>query len=91
MRILILFDAREAINIIDLQGLTASQISSETMAVIQLMSKIAEFYPETLNCMLVLNAPSFFLISWVLIKKIIDPRTANESKYLVATQRDFRP
>jgi hypothetical protein len=70
----------EGINIIDLQGLTASQLSSETMAVIQLSSKIADFYPETLHVMLVLNAPSFFSMSWVLIKKFIDPRTAKQIK-----------
>ena len=70
----------EGINIIDLQGLTASQLSSETMAVIQLSSKIADFYPETLHCMLVLNAPSFFSMSWVLIKAFIDARTARRIK-----------
>ena len=50
------------------------------MAVIQLSSKIADFYPETLHCMLVLNAPSFFSMSWVLIKAFIDPRTARRIK-----------
>jgi hypothetical protein len=70
----------EGINIIDLQGLTASQLSSDTMAVIQLSSKVADFYPETLHCMLVLNAPSFFSMSWLIIKKFIDPRTARRIK-----------
>jgi hypothetical protein len=50
------------------------------MAVIQLSSKIADFYPETLHCMLFLNAPSFFSMFWVLIKAFIDPRTARRIK-----------
>jgi hypothetical protein len=50
------------------------------MAVIQLSSKIADFYPETLHCMLVLNAPSFFTMSWIVIKKFVDARTARRIK-----------
>jgi hypothetical protein len=34
------------------------------------------FSSQTLHCMLVLNAPGFFALSWGLIKKFIDPRTA---------------
>jgi hypothetical protein len=48
--------------------------------------------------MLVLNAPSFFAMSWPLIKKFIDPRTAqriqvfsNEQKGLQALQRLVSP
>jgi len=66
----------EGINIIELDGLSASAMSSETMEVIRLASKISDFFPETLHCMLVLNAPSFFAMTWGIIKKFIDPRTA---------------
>jgi hypothetical protein len=66
----------EGINVIELDGLNSSALSSETMDVIKLASKISDFFPETLHCMLVLNAPGFFAIAWGLIKKFIDPRTA---------------
>jgi hypothetical protein len=36
----------EGINIIDLQGLSRSSLSSETFAVIKLASKVADFFPE---------------------------------------------
>jgi hypothetical protein len=36
----------EAVTVIDLQGLSASALSSDTMDVIKLSSKIADFYPE---------------------------------------------
>jgi len=70
------FVRMEGINILDLKGLSSSALSSETMDVIKLSSKVADFFPETLHCMLILNAPGFFSFSWGLIKKFIDPRTA---------------
>jgi hypothetical protein len=66
----------EGINIIELDGLSSSALSSETMDVIKLASKISDFFPETLHCMLVLNAPGFFALAWGVIKKFIDARTA---------------
>lgn len=70
------FVRMEGINIVDLKGLSSSALSSETMDVIKISSKVADFFPETLHCMFILNAPGFFSFSWGLIKKFIDPRTA---------------
>ena len=36
----------EGINILDLQGLSASALSSETIDVVKLASKISDFFPE---------------------------------------------
>jgi hypothetical protein len=54
-------------------------------------AKVADFFPETLHCMLILNAPAFFSFSWTIIKKFLDARTAariqvfsNEEKGLQA-------
>jgi len=66
----------EGINIIDLEGLSRSALSSETMAVIKRAGKIGDFFPETLHQMLIINAPSYFGVAWGLIKKFIDPQTA---------------
>jgi len=71
------FSRCEGINILDLNGLSSSALTTETMEVIKICAKISDFFPETLHCMLVLNAPSFFTFSWKLIKNFIDPRTAS--------------
>jgi hypothetical protein len=42
----------EGINIIDLKGLSASAISSETLEVVKLASKIADFFPEVRSVVL---------------------------------------
>lgn len=70
------FVRMEGINILDLKGLSSSALSSETMEVIKVSSKVADFFPETLHCMLILNAPGFFSFSWAVIKKFLDARTA---------------
>eukprot|EP00532_Pseudo-nitzschia_australis_P004986 CAMPEP_0168202500 /NCGR_PEP_ID=MMETSP0139_2-20121125/24308_1 /TAXON_ID=44445 /ORGANISM="Pseudo-nitzschia australis, Strain 10249 10 AB" /LENGTH=719 /DNA_ID=CAMNT_0008128197 /DNA_START=164 /DNA_END=2323 /DNA_ORIENTATION=- len=67
----------EGINVLDLSGLSASALTSETMEVIKIASKVSDFFPETLHAMLVINAPGFFAFSWKLIKNFIDPRTAS--------------
>lgn len=84
----------EGINILDLKGLSSSAVNSETMDVLKLSSKIADFFPETLHCMLILNAPGFFSLAWKVIKKLIDARTAariqvfsSEEKGLKALQK----
>jgi hypothetical protein len=40
------FVRAEGINIIDIKGMSASALSSETMEVIKLASKISDFFPE---------------------------------------------
>jgi hypothetical protein len=70
------FVRMEGINIVDLKGLSSSALSSETIEVIKVSGKVADFFPETLHCMLILNAPGFFSFSWSVIKKFIDARTA---------------
>ena len=40
----------EGVNIIDLQGLSRAALSSETMAVIKLASKISDYFPEVRPC-----------------------------------------
>lgn len=35
-------------------------------------------FPETLHCLLIINAPSWFGLIWSVVKKLIDPRTASK-------------
>jgi len=66
----------EGVNVLDLAHLSTSALTSETFDVIKIASKISDFFPETLHCMIILNAPSFFSMTWGVIKKLMDPRTA---------------
>ncbi|VEU34586.1 unnamed protein product [Pseudo-nitzschia multistriata] len=77
----------EGINIVDLSGLSTASLTSETMEVIKIASKVSDFFPETLHAMLVLNAPSFFTFSWKLIKNFIDPRTASRIQLFSSQQK----
>jgi hypothetical protein len=53
---------------------------------------------QTLHCMLILNAPAFFAMMWGVIKKFIDPRTAqriqvfsSKAKGMAALQKMAAP
>ena len=63
----------------DLNGLTASQLSRRAMAIIKEQTAIDSIcFPETMSKMLIVNAPTFFSATWRLIKGWLDPRTANK-------------
>lgn len=69
----------EFICVVDLAGLTSSQITKRALNIVKIQSKIDSLcFPETLNRMLVINAPSFFTITWKLIRGWIDKRTAGK-------------
>jgi hypothetical protein len=68
----------EAINVIDLTGLSASQFSNDTMDALKIISKIGDYFPETMHCLIVLNAPTWFSMTWRIIQGFIDPRTAKK-------------
>jgi len=67
----------EGINVVDLEGLSASAVTKDALECVTLAGKVADFYPETQHCMIIINAPSFFTFLWPAIKKLIDPRTAS--------------
>lgn len=68
----------EAISVIDLKGLSSSQFNPDAMAIIKKLGKITEFFPETLHCLIVMNAPSWFAMAWKVIKNFVDARTAKK-------------
>jgi hypothetical protein len=80
----------EGINVIDLQGLNSAALTSETMQVIQLASKVSDFFPETLHRMLILNAPRFFVMAWGVIKQFIDPQTARRIQMFSNQEQGFK-
>jgi len=68
----------QTVSIFDLEGLTTSQLSSKTMDVVKAASAVAVCFPESLNSLIILNAPGFFSFSWRVIKGFINPRTVSK-------------
>merc|ERR1719223_231273 len=63
----------------DLEGLSIGTMNSRTLALIKEQINIDSLcFPETLNRMIIVNAPRFFAASWKLIKGWLDARTANK-------------
>jgi len=69
----------EFVCIIDLSGLTPAKLNKRALNIVKVQSQIDSLcFPETLNRMIVVNAPGFFSVTWRLIKGWIDARTANK-------------
>lgn len=69
----------ETITILDLDHLKASQLNSRTLAIIKKQSFIDSLcFPETMNKMIIVNAPRFFSITWKIIRGWLDPRTSGK-------------
>ena len=77
----------ESINVIDLQGLTSQQASSEAIEIVKQATKVADFFPETMHCMIILNAPTWFSVTWRVIRSFLDPRTARKIEVYTNTSR----
>jgi len=68
----------ETLTIYDLKGVSRSQINSDTFDMIKVGNGVMTSFPETLHCLLIINAPSWFGFVWAIVKKLIDPRTASK-------------
>jgi len=72
------FVRTENVTVYDLKGISRSQITSDTFEVIKAGNQVMSSFPETLHCLLIMNAPSWFGLIWSVAKKLIDPRTASK-------------
>jgi len=73
------FTRFECFTILDLDGLSPSQISSLCLSIVQEQSRVDSLcFPETLSRMVIVNAPVFFSMTWKIVKGWLDPRTANK-------------
>mmetsp|Transcript_59884 Transcript_59884/g.177514 ORF Transcript_59884/g.177514 Transcript_59884/m.177514 type:complete len:614 (-) Transcript_59884:1123-2964(-) len=68
----------ECMQVYDLKGLSRAQVNQDAIDVIKMANQITTCFPETLHCLVIVNAPGFFSFAWKLIKKFIDPRTASK-------------
>jgi len=75
------FRRYETLNIMDLDNLNSSIFSSSKypLQLIRTKSNIDQIcFPETLDRMIIINAPVFFTFTWRVIRGFIDPRNANK-------------
>ena len=70
------FKRFECVSVLDLTGLTLSKLGSRTMDIIKQQANIDSLcFPETMNKMIIVNAPRFFTATWAVIKGFLDART----------------
>jgi len=73
------FKRYETVVIMDLDHLTSSQVSKRALDIIRVQSEVDSLcFPETLHRLVIVNAPSFFTMTWRIIKNWVDERTANK-------------
>jgi len=73
------FHRFECVSVLDLSGLSVSQLGSRTLDIIKKQAFIDSLcFPETMNKMIIVNAPRFFSATWSIIKGFVDIRTANK-------------
>jgi hypothetical protein len=69
----------ECVCILDLKELSAAKLGKRQMNIIKSMTFIDSLcFPETLNKMMIINAPAFFTMTWKIVRGWIDERTASK-------------
>jgi len=80
----------ELVLILDLDGLTSSQLTKKIMYLIKTQCFIDELcFPESLNRMICINSPTFFTIIWKIIKGWIDPRNGGKVELYGTNKQDW--
>jgi len=73
------FKRFESVSILDLNHLSTSQLNGRTLGIIKKQSFVDSLcFPETMNKMIIVNAPRTFSLTWKLIRGWLDQRTANK-------------
>jgi len=76
----------QCVSILDLNKLSVSMLNSRTLDIIKKQSFIDSLcYPETMNKMIIVNAPRVFNVTWSLIKGWLDERTTNKVELYSST------
>jgi len=77
------FNNFACIIILDLAGLSVSQLNSRTLSIIKEQTFIDSLcFPETMSRTFVINAPRFFSATWVIIRGWLDARTVSKMEVL---------
>ena len=73
------FKRYEVVCVLDLEGLTTSHLTKRALDIVKAQTEMDSVcFPETLKHLVIINAPGFFPLTWKLIAKWIDARTANK-------------
>ena len=78
----------ECVCILDLKDLSAAKLGKRQMNIIKSMTFIDSLcFPETLNKMMIINAPAFFTMTWKIVRGWIDERTASKIEVIGTDQK----
>ena len=80
------FVRTQNITVYNLKGVSRSQSTSDTFEMIKVGNQVMTSFPETLHCLLIINAPSWFGMIWSLVKKLIDARTASKIEVFTSSK-----
>ena len=72
------FSRTENITVYDLKGISRSIADKDAFEMIKIGNNVMTSFPETLHCLLIINAPTWFGMIWSIVKKLIDARTASK-------------
>lgn len=82
------FKRYECVCILDLEHLTTAQLSKRSLNLTKLQSEIdSSCFPETLNRMVIVNAPTAFTLTWKIIRAWIDARTVSKVDLIGVNQK----
>jgi hypothetical protein len=80
------FNRFESVSVLDLDGLTMAKLNARTLDIIKQQAFIDSLcFPETMNKMVIVNAPRAFSITWPIIKGFVDARTASKIEIFSST------
>uniref|UniRef100_A0A7S1C136 CRAL-TRIO domain-containing protein n=1 Tax=Corethron hystrix TaxID=216773 RepID=A0A7S1C136_9STRA len=82
------FKRYQVVSILDLDGVSISMINSTVLGIIKRQAHVDSFcFPETLNRLIIVNAPYFFSVTWKIIKGWIDQRTASKIEIISSADK----
>ncbi|CCI49088.1 unnamed protein product [Albugo candida] len=71
------------IKVVDLQGISMADVGGEVFAYMKTLGQtVAEYNPERIFFMIVLNPPSWFSLIWKLVSPLVDPKTRERVQVL---------
>lgn len=74
--------SRQLFNIVDLKGVSLSTFTQVSQIVSEVARIDSNYYPETLGCMVIINAPWIFASIWTVCRQFLDEKTLEKIRIL---------